>query len=404
MIKDFVKLAYLSVKNRKVRSWLTMIGVIIGVAAVVSLIGLGEGLRAGVLGQFSFLSTDILTVQASGLQTGPPGSGVVNALKEDYVDDIEDINGVDMAIGRIIEDAKIEFNGKADFTFAGTMPDGEKRQEIERIAQFEIDKGRSLKDGDTFKVFLGHNYGEDEIFGRAVEVRDKVKIQGKDFEVVGILKKKGSFIVDNVIGMNEDVFKDLFNIDDEVDVIVVKVENLDEMGLVKERIENYLRKERDVDEGEEDFTVESPEQALEDLDSTLFAVQLLVYIIALVSIIVGGLGIMNTMYTSVLERTRQIGVMKSIGATNGNIFTLFLIEAGSLGLVGGAIGAVLGIIIAQGLAAIGRLALNSDLIQVQIKIPVIIGALLFSFIVGTVAGLLPSVQASKLKPVDALRY
>ena len=135
----------------------------------------------------------------------------------------------------------------------------------------------------------------------------------------------------------------------------------------------------------------------------MFAVQLFVYIIASISLIVGGIGITNTMYTAVLERTKEIGVMKAIGARNSMIFALFSIESGLLGLIGGIIGILIGLALAYGFAAAGRVALGVDLIQAHISPFLLIGALLFSFIVGTSAGVLPALQAAKLQPVDALR-
>ncbi len=404
MIKDYLNISYTFLKNRRLRSFLTMIGILIGIAAVISLIGLGEGLRETIVSQFDMLSADIITIQASGLNQGPPGEGVVNPLRDAYIDDIETLPGIDMAIGRNIENSKISFEGGSDFTWVGSMPDGKRRKEVERITQLEVEKGRMLRDKDTNVVVLGSNYGKSEALGKAVQIRDKVIVNGKTFKVVGILKKKGSFITDNIILMNEDVMINLFDIGDTVSMIVVKVGKGYDLGIVKGRIEKYLRKERDVDEGKEDFGVESAEQSVENLNSTLFAVQIFVYVIAGISIIVGGIGISNTMYTSVIERTRQIGVMKSIGAKNRNIFVLFLIESGLLGFVGGVIGILFGAGIAYGLAYVGQVALGTDIIRVSISGVLIIGTLLFSFLIGTMAGVLPALQASKLKPVDALRH
>ena len=404
MIRDYFNLSFISLKNRGLRSWLTIVGIFIGIAAIISLISLGEGLRETVLAQFDFLTVDILTVQASGLSFGPPGEGAVNPLLEDYVDDIGRIRGVDVAIGRIIENAKLRFNQRTDFTYAGSMPDGEERREVERIGQFEIDKGRMLKDGDTKKVVLGNNYRKSDRMGKAVRLRDDVIVNGVKFEVVGFLKKKGSFIVDNVVLINEDVMKDIFEINNTYDVIAVKVNEGVSMKGVKERVEDYLRKERDVDKGEEDFSVESAEQGIEDLDSILFAVRIFIYVIAGISIIVGGIGISNTMYTSVVERTKQIGIMKSIGATRRTIFTLFLIESGILGTVGGVLGIIIGLGFAFGLSLIASLTLKTELLKVSVSFPLIIWTFVFSFIIGAGAGMMPALQASKLQPVDALRH
>jgi len=204
--------------------------------------------------------------------------------------------------------------------------------------------------------------------------------------------------------MNENVLVDNFRDDDSVNIIAVRVKDLKTINNVQRDIEELLRKERDVKEGEEDFTVQSPEATLETLDQTLFGVQLFISIIAFVSIIVGGIGITNTMYTSVLERTKEIGIMKSIGARNSVIFTIFFVESGFLGLVGGMIGATFGVILANVAAFAGRQALGSELIQADISFSLIFGSLLFSFIVGLIAGVVPAVQASKKNPVDSLRF
>lgn len=403
MIRDYLSLVVTSLRHRRLRSWLTMIGIFIGIATVISLIGLGDGLRNAITSQFTFLTTDILTIQASGLRAGPPGTGVITPLQESYVDDLEHITGVDSAIGRLIESAKLQFEGAATFTFVGSMPDGKKRTEVERIAQFELDQGRMLTDADRDRVVIGNHFTTADHFARGIKPRDKVLVQGKEFEVVGTLAKKGSFIVDEIILMNEERVRDLFKVNKTYDIIAVKVAPGHDLHVVKRRIESYLREERDVDEGKEDFTVESPEQEIANLNAILFAVQLFLYVIAGISIVVGGIGIANTMYTSVLERTKQIGIMKSIGAPNSAIFSLFVLESSLLGLVGGLIGIALGVGLAYGLAFVGQLALSSELIQVSLTLPLLLGALVFSILVGTIAGVLPALRAAHLKPVDALR-
>jgi len=404
MIQDFSRLVYLSLKNRRIRSWLTMVGIFVGIAAVISLIGLGEGLRQTIAGQFDFLSTDVLTVQASGLHAGPPGTGVIDPLTKDMAEDIERLTGVDMTIGRLIQSTKITFEGHTDITFAASIPEGKKSKELMRIVQLEIHRGRIITERDVGKVVLGHNFFSGDRFSNPVRLRDRVVIQDKHFEVVGFLKKKGSFIIDNSILLPEKLMGEMYGTNDTYGIILVKIAKGSTLSKVKERIQNYLRKERDVDKGEEDFTVESPEQSLKDLNSTLFAVQLFVYIIAAISVLVGGIGIMNTMYTSVLERTKEIGIMKSIGATNKDIFVLFFLESGFLGIVGGVIGIIFGSALAYGFAFIGQLALQTEILTVSIHPFVLVGALCFSFIVGTIAGILPAMQASRLKPVDALQY
>jgi putative ABC transport system permease protein len=405
MIKDYLSISTRSLTKRKTRTYLTMIGIFIGIAAVVSLIGLGEGLRVAITSQFGLLGTDVLQIQASGLNFGPPGQAVPNPLSDELPEQISRIPNVDASFGRYVESVRMEYNDIQEITFIGSVPTGENREVFEEMVNIKASEGRLLKDGDGRRVVLGNDYSkEDNEFGEAIHVGDRVLINDEQFEVIGILEKKGSFIFDSGILMDDEVILDYIREDDgTIDVIAAKVEDESRIEATQNDIEKLLRKERDVEEGEEDFTVQSSEQALEGLNSTLFAVQLFIGIIAGISIVVGGIGIMNTMYTSVLERTKEIGIMKSIGAKNSTIFTLFFIESGLLGLIGGIIGVILGLIFAYGLAFLGRLALGSELIQANVSPLLIIGALAFSYLLGTIFGVLPAYQASKANPVESLR-
>ncbi|MEK6917218.1 MAG: ABC transporter permease [Nanoarchaeota archaeon] len=404
MIKDHLKLAFQSLSHRKLRSWLTMIGIFIGIAAVVSLIGLGEGLRTAVRGQFGFLGNDVLSIQASGLNfAGPPGTGVVNPLDNKLIDKINRLNGVETSFNRYIEAGKLEFNDKLIITPVVSIPLGTDKKIFERMLNLEIAKGRFLRDSDSKGAIIGNSIAASKTFDRELETGNKILINGVEFEVIGIIEPKGSFILDGSIMINEDTILDIFGDNGGTDIIAVKVRDEKEISSVKLSIENLLRKEREVKKGEEDFTVQSPQSLLATLDSTLFAVQIFIYVIATISLAVGGIGIMNTMYTAVLERTKEIGIMKAIGAKNSTIFLLFSIESGFLGMVGGILGIILGLILAYGLSFIGRLVLGSNLIQASISPLLIFSALLFSFLLGTIFGVLPAVQASKLQPVEALR-
>jgi len=405
MLKDYAIFSLKNLRNRRLRSWLTMIGIFIGIAAVVSLIGLGEGLRLAIMSQFGFLGPDVLSVQASGLAfAGPPGTAVATPLTDDLAEKIEKLNGIDASFNRYIKSGTLEFNDRQNIGISGSVPEGENRKIFERMINLIAEDGRLLKEGDTRKVVLGNNFKNDDEFGKSVKVGDRVIFNGISFEVVGILEKKGSFIFDNIVLINEKSMIDVLGIDKKkVNLIAVKVKDQNKISQVKEDIEKLLRKERDVEKGEEDFQVQSPQQTLEALNSTLFAVQLFVYIIAAISLAVGGIGIMNTMYTSVLERTKEIGIMKAIGARNSAIFTIFFFESGLLGTVGGIIGIALGMSFAYGISFVGRILLGSDLIRASVSPFLVLGALVFSFVLGTLFGVLPAYQASKLNPVDSLR-
>jgi len=362
-------------------------------------------LKMAITSQFGFLGTDILSVQASQLAyAGPPGQGAPNPLSDDLPDKIAKLHGVEASFGRYLASGTLEFNDRIGIGYAFSMPDGTNRKVLEKMLNVDAEQGRTLKDGDRRKLFLGHQFSTDGPFGKGIRAGDTVLLQGFKYTVVGIMEKKGSFLLDGAVIVNEDIMLEEIREDDgTVDIIAVKVKNEKDVPRIKEDIEKLLLKERDVKKGEEDFSVDTPQQTLATLDSTLFAVQMFVTIIAIISLLVGGIGIMNTMYTSVIERTKEIGIMKSIGAKNSTIFSLFFFESGLLGLIGGTIGIAIGMTLAYGMAFMGRLALGSDLIQAEVSLGLIFGALMFAFVLGTLFGVLPAIQASKLQPVESLR-
>lgn len=178
------------------------------------------------------------------------------------------------------------------------------------------------------------------------------------------------------------------------------------MNKVAEDIEKELKKERGekLSEKSQTFDVLTSEQLLNTFGDVLGIVQAVLVGIAAISLLVGGIGIMNTMYTAVIERTREIGTMKAVGAKNSDILMIFLFESGLLGLVGGAIGIGIGIGMGKIAEYMAADALGSNLFQAAFPWYLIAGALTFSFLIGTISGVLPALQAAKLRPADALRY
>lgn len=404
MFSDYFRLAFRNLRKRGVRSWLTLIGIFIGITAVVSLISLGSGLKLAVNSQFGVSSTEVITVQAGGVNAfGPPGTGVVNPLNVDDLKEIEKISSVERAIRRNVPTTKVDYNDRLIIGFAMNIPEGDDRKFAYDALDVDAEFGRLLKDGDVDKIVLGHNFYSDKIgLDKPVEVGDKLNINDKDFEVVGITEKKGSFIFDNIIHFNEKPLEDLAGYGDDIDVIVVKAKTGENLEIVKNEIEKILRKTRDVDKGEEDFEVSTPQAALDTVNGVIGGVQAFIVIIASLSILVGSLGIVNTMTTSVLERKREIGIMKAIGAKNSDIFTQFFIESGLLGLVGGIIGVLVGTFI----GFVGTQGINNFIgaeTQPEISLVLIFSALFGSFVVGAVAGIVPAMNAAKENPVEALR-
>jgi len=404
MFQDFFKLSFNNLRRRKLRSWLTMIGIFIGIASVVALISLGQGLQTAVTGQMGALDADTLTIQNAGTGFGPPGGTSVEKLTEHDLELIEKIAGVKHANPVLLRMSQLRYNNKVSFELVRGVPEEPEFYEKFYDSQsMEAGEGRLLKKGDYRKVLLGYGFADKSKFGKKITPGKTILIGGEEFEVVGILKASGSFLLNDAVAIFHEQLKEVLDVGDEIDMIAVTVGNPKIAEETAERIEKALRKDRGLKEGEEDFSVSTPSQALGAVNDILTAVNVVVVGIAMISLIVGGIGIANTMYTSVLERRKEIGTMKAIGAKNSDILLIFLLESGLMGLVGGIVGALIGAGIALGVAFGANSALGSELIVIELSIPLILSVITFSFLVGLLSGAIPSYQASKLRPVDALR-
>lgn len=405
MIKDYLKLPWREIRRRKLRSWLTLIGIFIGIVAIVSLITLGQGLENAITQQFQSLGSDNLLIYPKG---NPFNAGLSNGaikITEKDLEVVRDISEVTIATGMIYTTAGIEYNDNIRYAFVSGLPSEKDERKLIREAQsFDIMDGRFFEDGDKYKAVLGYEYSKESFMGKAVEVGDKVKINGYEFKVIGIMEKIGSPPDDQAAVTPIDTYQEIFDTGDEIGLIFAQTEVGEDPSEVAKEVEKSLREHRDVDEGEEDFTVETPEQLMESFSSILNIIQAVLIGIAGISLLVGGVGIMNTMYTAVLQRTREIGIMKALGARNSHIMWLFLIESGLYGLGGGILGSAIGIGFAKVVEKLFEVAVGPNFLSIEINIYLILATLIFSFIVGSLSGIAPAWQASRLKPVDALRY
>ncbi len=401
---EYLSYTVKSLRRRKLRSWLTILGIMIGIAAVVSLISLSHGLQNAILGQFEGLGADKIIVQAAGTSFGPPGSTAVRKLTRHDLELIRRVRGVEIAVGRHVRVVKAEFNNEEVFSFATSLPQ-ERREKlfVEEVNRLEVEQGRLLSSKDRSKILLGEDYTSSEIFGKPVMLGSKIIVQGKLFEVIGFLKKTGSIQGTRVIVIPESSMRDLLHLGDVYDLIALQVEHTEDLEDIAEEISRVLRRDRKQKRGEEDFTVQTPLQVAETVGDILGIVNGIIIGIAAISLIVGGIGIMNTMYTSVLERTREIGIMKAIGARNRDVLLIFLIESGLLGVVGGVMGAMAGVGLAQMVEFLSGSFFGRDLLQVDFSFSLFLGSLVFSFVVGVISGFFPAQGASHMVPVEALR-
>ncbi|MBW6461695.1 MAG: ABC transporter permease [DPANN group archaeon] len=404
MISDYFLYAFKNLRHRKVRTWLTMIGIIIGIAAVVSIISLGQGLEDMVTGQFEDMGADKIIIMP-GTSIMSVGMSTIPLKQKDY-DAIKRTKGVLNVAGMIVSSSRVDYKGESKYTFITGFPlDFDSRKVIDSMQNFKLEFGRDLKDGDGNVVLVGSSVVKDDrIFKRGAELGSKLTISGVDFKIIGVLETLGNEQDDSSIYMNILTARELFDNKENYDMFLVQVKSGFDVSDVALDVEDALRKSRDLKEGEEDFNVQTTEQLQESFGTIFSIVRWFLIGIASISIVVGGIGIMNTMYTSVLERTYDIGIMKAIGAQNKDILMLFVIEAGTLGAVGGFIGMIFGGGFAKIIEIAAKNALSVDLLRANLSFELLVGSVLFSFIIGMVSGAFPARQAARMKPVDALRY
>jgi putative ABC transport system permease protein len=405
MIKDYFIIPWKEIRRRRLRSLLTLLGIIIGISAVISLITLGQGLENSITEQFAALGNDKLFIRAKGNALTAGLSIDAIKLTDKDLEVVSRTSGVKKTAGMIFSTARIEYNDNVRYYFVGGYPtDPEERRLIGESQSYKILKGRSLEKGDKFKAILGFSYTEDKLFGKEIDLGDKIDVQGTEFKVIGFLEKIGSPPDDSSVLMPIDVYSDVFGTGDELGFIVAQTQPGENIDIIEDRVEKELRKSRRLEEGKEDFVVETPQQFAAAFSTILDIVNLVLVGIAGISLLVGGVGIMNTMYTSVLQRTKEIGVLKALGAKNSNILYLFLVESGLYGLVGGVIGVLIGISFAKLVETLFIVLVGPAFLLIKIDPILIIGTLMFSFIVGVLSGIAPARKASKLNPVESLRY
>ncbi len=380
-----------------------MLGIIISIATIFMLVSISLGLQGAVEEQFRTLGTDKIFIQPSTGFLGPPGSvgGVV--LTEDDVDTISKVRGVKEYSFFVAGNAKVEFRGETRFMLVWGI-DPEHLDVYSEVGSFEIEEGKFLEKGDRNSVMLGWLFAQEKVFKKPVRTGNKLTINDQDFKVKGNLERIGNPDDDRMILMDLNSFRELFDIQDRVDIIMVQVDEGEDINEVSDRIEKKLRSSRGVTEKTQDFSILNPEELLESFGNVLNIITAFLAGVAAISLFVGGIGMANTMYTSVVERTREIGIMKAIGAKNREILYIFLIESGLLGLVGAGIGVLLGYSISKTIEYIAITQLNTTLLQAASPLYLIIGCLMFGFVIGAVSGTLPAIQASKTNVVDALRY
>ncbi len=394
---EYVEQSVKGLIDRKSRTVLTLSGIIIGISVIVAMVSIGVGLQDTLGEQLEKLGGDKITIIPAGLygamMQGPPQD--FPPFSNDELDALSRVPGVKDVAPLLYRGGQLEYRGEKQDTFIiGMTQEG---ADIFRTF-FSLKEGRIIEDHETDTINIGYLVYKD-LFESEVRTGAVLKLKDKNFRVVGVYNEIGSRQDDLTIYLPLETAQRLFDAEGEIMMIYLVAENEDIASITAMRAEDVLEKMR----GAKDFEVQTSEQMAEQVGGIVAVVTFVLGGIASVSLFVGGVIIMNTMLMSVMERTPEIGVMKATGATNGMILKVFLTEAGLIGLIGGLLGIALGVGLSMIIQAIGVAYVGSTF-QTVISIEMVVGALLFAMVVGTLAGTYPAYKAAKLDPVESLHY
>jgi len=407
MIRDYFFLGIKNLRRRGLRSWLTMLGIFIAIATIFTLVSISLGFQGAIEEQFRMLGADKFFIMAKG-GAGQPGSGGAVSLTIQDAEAIDNVGGIKVVSYFGMANGEIEFNEQKRYLPVAGMPTDSKNTKalllIFEAMTLKVDEGKMLQTGDTTDIMLGYDFKYNKVFDKPVRAGDTILINGHEFKVKAIMARIGNPSDDKNIYLPFSEYQKIFNTGDKIEIIWIQIDQGAEMSDVAARTEKKLRSFRDVTAKTQDFLILTPEELLNSFKTVLNIVLAFLLGVAAISLVVGAIGIANTMYTAVLERYKEIGVMKAVGARNSDILTLFMIESGLLGLIGGIIGVALGAGASKLIEYIAVNQVGTNLLKAAMPPYLIIGCLGFAFLIGLVSGTFPAWQASQIRPVQALRY
>jgi putative ABC transport system permease protein len=401
---DYFGMAFRNLKSRRLRTVLTLLGIFIGACAVIALLSIGDGIKERVMIEFEKIGTDKIIIIPGSTGIIPRGSGYAS-LNGNDLDTIKKVTGVKEAAGSLYKVDFVEYRGERKPSLVIGMPQDDSKEIFEQVASFNVIDGKNLKSGDKYTALVGClNVIDEENFKKGISIGSDIYIKDIKFKVIGSIDCIGSRSEDTSVFIPLETANEIFeNDNEELSMIVVQIGTNRVPETVAEEIKRVLRRRKGIKEGDENFSVQTSEELIEIFNSIFAVIQWTIIGLAAISLVVGGIGIANTMYTAVIERKREIGIMKAIGARNSDIIWLFLIESGFLGLTGGIMGIIFGVLIGKSVELIATATMGSGFLIAYFSPYAIIGMALFSFALGAIFGVWPARLAARMNAVDAIR-
>ena len=399
-IKDILHETYQSLSANKARSGLTMLGIVIGISSVIAMVSIGNGAKVSIQSSIEGLGSNLLTILPGVVQPGrgivSSGRGGAQTLKNADIDIIEAIEGVAAVSPESSSRFQVVATGNnTNTTINGVLP------EYAIVHNVNVENGSFITSANDRSIgrqaVLGATVATD-LFPDADPLGETIRINKVNFTVIGVLAKKGGA---GFSGPDDMIFVPLSTIQkvlsgaDYLTMMAVSVADKNQMATVKELATNALLDKHNVDEA--DFSIISQEDILGTLTTVIDTFTLFLAALASISLLVGGIGIMNMMLTTVTERTKEIGLRKAIGAKRKDINTQFLVEAVMLTFIGGGIGIIFGWLICFVVTSTG-------ILQTEVSLMSILLAFGVSAAIGIIFGYYPARRAGMLNPIDALRY
>lgn len=393
-IVDVINLVVKSMSEKKKRVALTISGIIIGIFTFTFFLFASQGLSNAITEQFSAFGLNVIGVQSVNSQSNGPPSG--KGLTDTEINKIKQVvRNYKYIAPTIFSSNQYEYGREKQIILALSYKDEDWKYVVQDLG-LEMEKGRFLRPGDRGVIVLGAKTAKDT-FSKEITIGNSIKVNGKSLRVIGIIKERGDLFVDSSAQIAFDDMKEISG-QDTYSVIRVSLDENADIDFYEQQILNKLN----PNPNEKEFKTTTPKQAIDQFNNIIGVLQIIISIVSFIALLVGGINVMNTIYSNVLERINEISVMKAIGATNFDVIKLFLVESSILGFIGGLIGFLSSYSLAELLSYIITNFAGYN-VPVSWDTSFFLITLIVTSIAAMVFGTYPALRAARVNPAENLR-